>query len=142
MKLTTPATASAPYTAAAPPVRTSTCLINEAGMELTSTELRKLKGTARVPSISTKVRLWPRLRRSNTWAPKESLPCAASRTPPASCGSSVEKSRMVNAFSSLICSRDVESTGLVEVIPVRGMREPVTTTSLTEEAEPWVGAAA
>ncbi len=47
MKLTTPATASAPYTDDAPPVMTSTRSIAAAGIEFTSTAIVALTGTAR-----------------------------------------------------------------------------------------------
>jgi hypothetical protein len=47
MKLTTPATASAPYTDEAPPVMTSTRWIAAAGMVLRSTAMVALTGTAR-----------------------------------------------------------------------------------------------
>ncbi len=68
--LMTPATASEPYTADAPPVITSTRSINSAGIILKSTML--LDGTPpmkRRPLRSTRLRLSPRLRRSTELMP-------------------------------------------------------------------------
>ena len=98
-------------------------------MALTSTELRKLNGAARVPSISTSDRLWPKLRSSSTCAPNASLPCEPWRTPPDSCGILVEKSSIVSADCSLICSSPVDATGLLLVRPGIAIRVPVTTMS-------------
>ena len=59
MKLTTPATASAPYVADAPPVRTSMRSIIPAGIWLTSgleALIRPAPGCMRRPLISTRVR--------------------------------------------------------------------------------------
>ena len=65
MKLTTPATASAPYTAEAPPVITSTRSIHSTGMVLTSTaEEPEVAPTWRRPLTSTSVREVPMPRRS------------------------------------------------------------------------------
>ncbi len=69
MKLTTPAMASAPYTAAAPPVITSTLSIAAAGIVLTSTTRKELTGCGRRPSIRTRLRFEPKPRRSSVAAP-------------------------------------------------------------------------
>ena len=63
MKLTTPPTASAPYTADAPPVISSTRWIAAAGIMFVSTNIAALVGCARLPSISTRLRFGPRPRR-------------------------------------------------------------------------------
>src|SRR5678816_3878235 len=74
MKLTTPATASAPYTAEAPPVSTSTRCTRAEGMKFTS-EPRPdgveagSPGTRRRPSISTRGRATPRPRRFRVAVP-------------------------------------------------------------------------
>jgi len=67
--LTTPATASEPYAADAPPVTTSMRSISIAGIRLTSTVPREELGTKRRPLTSTSVREAPRPRRSSVRAP-------------------------------------------------------------------------
>ncbi len=62
--MTTPDTASAPYSAEAPPVTTSTRSTRLLGMLFRSTVPCELLGTNRRPSTSTSVRLAPRPRRS------------------------------------------------------------------------------
>src|ERR1700755_1955676 len=72
MKLTTPATASAPYTDDAPPVSTSTRLISEAGMMLMSAAWvipLGSPGVRRRPLTRVKVRFEPRYRRSISAVP-------------------------------------------------------------------------
>ena len=74
MKFTTPATASAPYTAEAPPVTTSTRSIRLAGMKFRSGAVLTapaagVPGWRRRPSIRTSVRLAPRPRRSTVAVP-------------------------------------------------------------------------
>jgi len=68
-KFTTPAMASGPYTAEAPPVITSTLAMAEAGIVLTSTTSAALAGWARRPSIRMRLRLVPRPRRFSVAAP-------------------------------------------------------------------------
>ncbi len=63
LKFVTPASASAPYTAEAPPVMISTLSSAAAGMEFVSMTSVELTGCARRPSISTSVRFAPRPRR-------------------------------------------------------------------------------
>ncbi len=63
MKLTTPETASEPYTDEAPPVTISTFLTSACGNVLMSTVPLAIEPTERLPSSSTSVRLLPRLRR-------------------------------------------------------------------------------
>ncbi len=81
MKLTTPATASAPYTAEAPPVRTSTRSTRGVGMKFRSAATAEvlvsdavgLPACRRRPSISTTVRTAPRPRRLTVAVPCEPL---------------------------------------------------------------------
>ena len=73
MKLTTPATASAPYTADAPPVTRSTRSSSETGTLLVSTTAFRLAGTKRLLLNSTSVRLDPMPRRSIDAMPVEPL---------------------------------------------------------------------
>src|SRR3954463_4361866 len=82
MKLTTPPTASAPYTEDAPPVRTSTRLISCVGTKLMSGYgLRLSPAIKRRPLISTTVRFGPRLRRLTVAVPEAPFdrfePCEA-----------------------------------------------------------------
>src|SRR5512146_2532866 len=78
-KLTTPATASAPYTADAPPVRTSTRSTRAIGMLLRSAELAPMwllvasPGIRRRPLISTNVRCGPKPRRLTLDVPEAPL---------------------------------------------------------------------
>ncbi len=69
MKLTTPPTASAPYTADAPPEMTSTREMADEGIEFTSTTIVGLIGIPRLPLISTRFRFGPRPRRLTVAAP-------------------------------------------------------------------------
>ncbi len=71
MKFTTPPTASAPYTAEAPPVITSTRSIRAEGMVLTSVTIRPFCGISRRPSASTRFRFGPRPRRLRVEMPME-----------------------------------------------------------------------
>ncbi len=94
MKLTTPATASAPYTDEAPPVSTSTRLISADGMKLMSGTLPPAVGSPgcrRRPLISTRVRFAPRPRRLTVAVPVAPFdtfePCAAK-----ACGSELIRS--------------------------------------------------
>ena len=92
MKLTTPPTASAPYTDEAPPVSTSTRLISWAGMKLRSgTGLPVSPGWRRRPLTSTRLRLEPRPRRLTVAVPEAPFemfePCAAK-----DCGSELIRS--------------------------------------------------
>src|SRR6185369_14580863 len=65
MKLTTPATASAPYTDEAPPVIVSMRAMAADGIVLMLTAIDALIGIARWPSSSTRLRFAPRPRRLN-----------------------------------------------------------------------------
>ena len=69
IKLTTPATASDPQEAEAPPVTTSTLWIRPCGNSLTSVPPVVSTPTTLWPSISTRVRLVPRLRNDKVERP-------------------------------------------------------------------------
>ena len=62
MKFVTPPTASAPYTAEAPPVIVSTRSISAEGIALMSVTISELIGTRRLPSTKTRLRLGPKPR--------------------------------------------------------------------------------
>ncbi|MEI9963423.1 MAG: hypothetical protein WDM92_00570 [Caulobacteraceae bacterium] len=64
MRFTTPATASEPQLAEAPPVTTSTRSIIIGGIRLRSESPMSWLGVARTPSINSRVRTSPRPRRS------------------------------------------------------------------------------
>ena len=70
MKFTTPLTASAPYTAEAPPVTISTRSVSPVGSSVISTPPVRIDGATRWPSRSTSVRLTPRPRRLRKLAPE------------------------------------------------------------------------
>src|SRR3954451_9303066 len=130
MKLTTPETASAPYTDEAPPVRTSTRLISDDGMKLMSaTEpWRGSPGCRRRPLTSTRVRCDPRPRRFTDAVPVEPFdtfePCAAN-----DCGSELIRSSVRVVPWSFTSWLDSTVTGLAEVRFGCGMRVPVMTMS-------------
>jgi hypothetical protein len=132
MKLTTPATASAPYTADAPPVSTSTRSINAAGIWFKSGDAAAFcvgsPGIRRRLFTSTSVRCEPRLRRLTLAVPVEPF----ERLPPKSakaCGRLLIRSSTRVTPSILTCSAPTAVTGLTLVRLGCGMREPVTTTS-------------
>ncbi len=125
MKLTTPAIASEPYTAEAPPVTTSTRSISAGGMLFRSTTPSVLAPTMRRPLTSTRVREGPRPRRSTVAVPVPGLLLDAPNVP-TTCG-------RVSSTCSTSSDADWRSssvpttlTGLLEVRSARGMREPVT----------------
>ena len=78
MKFTTPATASEPYTAEAPPVRMSTRCTRAVGMKFRSAAMEPiaavgLPACSRLPSIRTTVRFDPNPRRLTVAVPLEPL---------------------------------------------------------------------
>ena len=138
MKFTTPATASAPYTAEAPPVMTSTLSIIADGMVLMSTTSAALAGWVRRPSTSTRLRLVPRPRRLAVemppcgwrWAARRRSCLAIMFWSGVNCGSWFRVARSeLEVFLNV--SAATVTIGLVAVKSRRAMREPVTTTSLT-----------
>ena len=68
-KFTTPATASDPYAAEAPPVTMSTPSMSACGMAFVSTGPSRIPETKRLPSTSVSVRCAPRPRRSSMFLP-------------------------------------------------------------------------
>ena len=152
MKLTTPAIASAPYTAAAPPVMTSTLRMAAGGMVLTSTTSCALTGCARRPLTSTSVRFAPRPRRSSVAAPGASAaPVKAvpalelSEEEPAgvNCGRSLRAPSTLTSERFSKFSWPTVTIGLLASKSRRTMREPVTTMrvwSLAAGVSPGVGA--
>ncbi len=72
-KLTTPAIASAPYTAEAPPVIVSTRAIAAVGIVFRSTTRDALTGWPRLPSTSTSVRFVPTPRRLPVPMPSDTV---------------------------------------------------------------------
>src|SRR5690606_39595451 len=132
MKLTTPATASAPYTAEAPPVSTSTRSINAAGIWLRSGDAAPFcvgsPGIRRRLLTSTRVRCDSRLRRLTVAAPVAPF----DRLPPKSanaCGRLLMRSSTRVTPSILTVSELTAVTGLMLVRLGWAMREPVTMTS-------------
>ena len=131
MKFTTPETASAPYTAEAPPVMISTRSIHAAGMRLVSTADEPAdEPTKRRPFTNTSVRLDPRLRRSCMATP--AVPMKRLELPMvnvvASCGSCVSTSPMLIAPVAWMSSAVNTLMGVGETTFGLEMREPVTTT--------------
>ena len=135
MKFTTPATASAPYTEEAPPVRTSTRSISAFGIwfrsgapEFTPGAVSGLPGISRRPLIRTSVRLAFRPRRSTVAVPVEPFeivePWAA-----IACGSWLMMSSTRILPVAAMSSAAIAVTGLMLVMFGVLMREPVTTTS-------------
>ena len=133
MKFTTPASASEPYTADAPPVTTSTRLIRFAGMAFRSVRPVLVAGTKRRPLISTRVRSGARPRRSTVAVPSPPLlTCAPS--PGTICGSSFRTSSTLTVPFCLKNSSLTTEIGLGLSRSARRMRDPVTTTSSTGAA--------
>jgi hypothetical protein len=129
MMFTTPDTASEPYSAEAPPVRTSTWSTIWDGIWLVSTSPVLSAGTRRLPSTRTRVRFTPRLRRSTVAIP--AVPLSTVLPSPSSTVDGSERSvwpMLVEPWSLNSCWPTAE-TGLVEYRPCCGMREPVTTTT-------------
>src|SRR5215475_14388802 len=126
MKFTTPATASEPYTADAPPVSTSTREISGAGMALMSTGQKVgLPAGKRLPSISTSVRDGPRLRRLAADVPvapfDRLLPWSAKAD-----GNWFRMSDVLVRPVHLMSWEVITSTGLTLSSVSDGSREPVT----------------
>lgn len=144
MKLTTPATASAPYTALAPPVSTSTRSTRIRGMEPISTaDVPCNPPTWRRPSTSTSVRSTPRPRRLSRLAPStpDSTDCSAV-TEDNSEGRSLRTSASENSPASRISAAVMACTGTAPVrLTSRTILEPVTTTSSITSSSAIDGAA-
>ena len=133
MKLTTPATASEPYTAEAPPVSTSMFWIREFGIELISTVPPEVVGVTRVPLISTSVRFEPRPRRLTVAVPLPGLFDVRSR-PGTVCGNVLSSDSVFTVPVISICSKPTVATGALDVKSFFLMREPVTVISSSSPA--------
>ena len=133
MKLTTPVTASAPYTADAPPVSTSTRSTSFIGIEPTSTEAEPCTPpTWRRPLTRTSVLLEPRPRRLRTFAPSakpESIELS-DVVDESKAGTSLTTSEIANSPDIWICSSPTDWTGSApDKLESREIREPVTVIS-------------
>src|SRR5450830_1137301 len=135
MKLTTPATASLPYTPEAPSLRISTRSMADRGMALTLTELPSLpaKAARRRPLTSTRVRAEPRPRREMDDRPPVLVPAPAAFTvEPADEKAAIDcSSSSVLAMSALL----INWTGRAVSASTRLTDEPVISTR-------WIGPAA
>ena len=137
MKLTTPATASEPYTADAPAVTTSTRSTMRAGtMSTLADDENGLPKGRRLPSISTSVRCEPKPRRLRVDVPL--APFATS----AVCATNTF-GRMLTTSSTratprlLISSAPICTSGTDEVTFDLVKRVPVTTTSSRSADSSW-----
>src|SRR3989344_1389166 len=144
MKLTTPPTAAAPYTAEAPPVRTSTRSIRAEGMKLMSAASEPprvfgVPGIRRRPSIRTWVRVAPRPRRLTVAVPVEPLDRAAPWAAKA-CGRLLIMSSPRVTPVALISAALTAVTGLTLSRFGDGIRVPVTTTSEISSEAVWAAA--
>jgi len=138
LKLTTPASASEPYTAEAPPVMISTLSISCDGMMLRSGTPVPLAGISRLPSSRTRVDDVPRPR-------SEMLACPALAglfdvlvNAGTNCGSVLMAVSTVPDPTRSNSSCVTETIGLAESKSGRAMREPVTTTCSSSSS--WAGA--
>ena len=137
MKLTTPATASAPYTEEAPPVSTSTCLSIAAGMMLMSAAEPLVgdgsPGTSLRPFISVSVRVEPRPRRSTVAVPSAPL-ASEDAWLAATAGSELRTSSIRVVPCSFMSWLLTTATGDEASTSGRAIREPVTTMSASSPA--------
>ena len=139
MKLTTPVTASAPYTADAPPVSTSTDLINLTGIEPTSTAAEPADPpTWRRPLTKVRVRFAPKPRKFRMFAPSEKLAESIELSAVVDenrAGISLITSVTENSPDSWISSSEIAWTGDGEArLGSRAIRDPVTTTFSTSSS--------
>ena len=143
MKLTTPATASEPYTAEAPPVTTSTRLTSIWGSESTSTVPPWLDGATRRPSTRIRVRAAPRARRFSVLELPlpEPLPWLRGVWLPMKSGSLFKASGMVVGVVAWSCSVLTAVIGVGDRVMSEMTREPVTVTCSTSPLD-WACAAA
>ncbi len=134
-KLVTPLIASAPYTADAPPVMTSTREIAEEGTEFMSITSVELIGCARRPSTSTSVRFAASPRRLSVAVPGVLVAvgkmlfvryCVFAGT---NCGSWLSTASTPRVLVSSNAAGSTVKIGLAASRSRRTMREPVTTTS-------------
>ena len=128
MKLTTPDTASEPYTVVAPPVTISTRSIRLCGSVFTSTWLLRPAGARRRPLSITSVRLEPRPRRLTAALPLPGLLLVRPKSG-VTCGMRLSASSRLGWAVVRMASRVSVDTGLGAVNSRRVMRVPVTYTS-------------
>ena len=138
----TPAMASEPYTAEAPPVTTSTRSIRPAGMVPMSTTPEVDEAGTRSPSTRIRVRCGPRPRRSRV--EKDSPPWLFDTRvlPGMICGSSLSRVSTVTVPVRSNCSALTVVTGLGASRSGRAMREPVTTIASSSSAAAGASGAA
>ncbi len=133
MKFTTPATASDPYAADAPPVTMSVRDIIASGIRLMSGRPRTPDGTMRWPSSSVSVRLTPTPRRFRNPCPDPEKLIVVVATfwefaSTGNCSSAAVKSPGEMFFKSAV---GTTVTGVGASAPFVMSREPVTTTVST-----------
>ncbi len=133
-KLTTPASASAPYTADAPPVIVSTRSMAAEGIVFKSTISAAFAGCARRPSTSTSVRFAPIPRRFTLAIPSDAvgpLACPESNCVPSgtNCGIWFSTLSMLSVLEFSSRSVSIVTIGLAASRSRRTMREPVTVIS-------------
>ena len=128
-KLTTPAIASDPYTADAPPVITSMLSISAGGIVLISTTCWMFDGCCRRPSSSTRFRNEPSPRRLSEACPVEKKPVCVAFSPSPNCGSCASVFSIVTWPVWKICSPETVAIGELDVRSRRAIRDPVTMTS-------------
>ena len=136
MKLTTPATASEPYTDDAPPVKTSTLFNNKAGTWLMSAQLPPfaVPGAILLPLIRTKVLEQPKFLRFAVAVPFDPFAVWAI-WPGANCGKSFKTSSI--RIAPLLSISSAVTTWTCDVLTIFGLviRVPVITTSSTSSID-------
>ena len=141
-KLTTPAMASEPYTAEAPPVTTSTRSMRPAGMVPMSTTPELDEAGTRSPSTRIRVRCGPRPRRSRVEKSSPPWLFDVRVLPGTSCGSSLSRVSTVTVPVRSNCSALTVVTGLGASRSGRAMRVPVTTIASSASAAAGASTAA
>src|SRR6185312_5486798 len=133
MKLTTPATASEPYTADAPPVTTSTRVIRICGRTSVSTVPSSLDGATRWPFSRIRVRETPKLRSERTLPEVLRLPLSWLRgvRPPIKTGSLLSASGISVGVVACSWSAVTAVIGVGDAAISEIRREPVTVTDST-----------
>ena len=139
-KFTTPASASEPYTAEAPPVMISTLSIKEPGMMFRSTTPLPFAGISRLPSIRTRVDVLPRPRSwTLAWPPFDAM-FEVLVYAGTNCGSvlSVVSTVIEPVRSKSSCV--TETIGLADSKSRRAIRVPVTMISSSSSSRANAGA--
>ncbi len=143
-KFTTPATASEPYTAEAPPVTTSTRVISIWGRTSTSVVPFWLDGATRLPSSRIRVRCAPRARRFSVLPELLEPPlfCERGVEPPMKSGSLFKASGISVGVVADSCSAVTTVNGVGDRLMSEMTREPVTVTASTLAPDSCARAAA